>query len=350
MKWLSVLAVALLAGCTQGPGSTETTPPIETITNPLQNRTAPGSTPHLHDYWGGQHTLTLADADIVANGFVWFDDSSGSVATLRPESGDVVPQGTGWVNVTVSWTEKANAVPPNAYGNPQLYVRSAADSVIVLRANLTTNPATVSLPVNATQADLPHQVLSAWQFDFFVAAVPPPATNPAGGEHAAFSGTVHFLVTADHTRPIPVFPGHPAQWNGRSRIDLFKGGGHLFFNGDPTTKNWSCYDVNGCPVVYHPDSSVIVPTDGTEVTVKLGLTNPGMKLGIKFHGADAREFAKATVGEDSDTMRIYHIQVAQGGDGSYTRQSQWEIVPFVEGPVEDGFTYQDYTIEAFALK
>lgn len=318
--------------------------------SPYDNRTVEGnSRPHLHDYWGGSHRLTVADTDVAAPGYLWFGGTPISVATLRPEPGKVVPQGTGWVNVTVSWTEDSMAVPPNRYQNPQLFVKTAADADVVLRANLTTNPQTVALPLNLSNADLPHQILSAWQFDLYLAPTPLPASTPLADSEAAFTGNVHFLVTADRTLPIPLFPGHPDQWHNQTAIALFKGGGHVFYDGDPTTGNWRCY--GGCPVIYHPDSGVIVPVDASRVTIKLGLsgTSP-TKLGIKFHGADSRDFATATLTSDTPTLRTYDVEVAGGGDGAYAKQSQWEIVPYIEGPKENGIVNEDYTIEAVAQR
>jgi hypothetical protein len=42
--------------------------------------------------------------------------------------------------------------------------------------------------------------------------------------------------------------------------------------------------------------------------------------------------------------------VGNGGDGPYAVQSQWEMVPFPEFPTENGYTDQDYTIEATAQR
>ncbi len=350
MRVLAFLpAILILAGCTSPSSDPAPGDDVIIVDSPF-NRTADmDARAHLHDYWGGAHRLVVADIDVPAPGYVWFDASSISVATMRPEAGHVVPQGTGWVNVTVAWADDAQAVPPNQYKNVQLWVKSASDNDLVLRANLTSSPATIAIATNLTMADLPHQILSAWQFDLFMAPVEPAVANPVIRGQAAFTGTVHFTVTADHTREIPLFPGHPDQWANRTEIKLFSGGGTLFYDGDPTTTNWRCY--GGCPVVFHPDDGVVVPIDADRIVVQLWLsaTSP-TKLGLKVHAADAREFVKATLTQETATLRTYTIDVGNGGDGPYAKQSQWEIVPYPEGPVENGFMSEDYTIEATAYK
>ncbi|MES2155773.1 MAG: hypothetical protein V4510_11615 [bacterium] len=341
------ISIVLLAGCTSSPDVAPNDGGVIVVDSPFNRTADQNAGPHLHDYWGGAHRLTIADTDVLAPGYLWFGDTSISVATLRPDPGHVVPQGTGWVNVTVSWTDDPQAIPPNTYTNVQLVVKTAGDNVGRVRANLTSSPTTVSLPTNLTDADLPHQVLSAWQFDLFMAPTYVAGGTPAQQPEAAFTGNVHFLVTADRTLPIPLFPGHPDQWQNRTEIKMFSASGHLFYDGDPTTNNWRCY--GGCPIVYHPDDKVVVPIDANHVVIKLGLsgTSP-TKLGIKYHGADSRTFAKAVVGQDTTTMRTYTVDVGIAGDGPYAKQSQWEIVPYIEGPKEDGLAYEDYTIEATA--
>lgn len=338
-----------MAGCTSpsdspAPGDEG----IVVVDSPFNRTLAGDARPHLHDYWGGRHTLTIADVDIAAGGYVWLGGTPISVATHRPEPGKVVPQGAGWVNVTVGWDdEDAGRVPPNQYTNPQLFVKSASDNGVVLRANLTSNPQTVSIPIGAAQADLPHQVLSAWQFDLFLS----PSVTGAGGvgqPMAAFTGTTHFLVTADHTLDIPLYPGHPDQWQNRTDILLTKGGGELVYDGDPTA-GWRCY--GGCPVIHHPDDKVVVPATAASVIVKLGLSGMSpTKLGLLYHDASARDWVKLAPTEDTPTMRTYVIPVGNGGDGPYATQSQWEFAPYPEAPVEYGYMYDTYTFEAAAKK
>lgn len=343
---LALLLLATLAGCAE-PSSPEGTPGVVVVTDPLQNRTKdPGSQPHLHDYWGGAKRLTLMQ-DRQEVGATWLSPEPISVAVFQPEPGRVVPQGAAWVNVTVGWEDDAGHLPPNRYQAPQLWVRSAADNEVRLRANLTENPSTVAIPLDAPMADLPHQVMSAWRFDVKMVGTP----DPVFGQWMEFSGAFTLEATTDRGLPIDPFPGHPDRWQGRSEVQLFSGGGELLYDGDPTTGNWRCY--GGCPAIHHPDDGVVVPVDAEKVTLKLASSGPVplFRLGVKLHGADTREWSVAPVAQEGETERTYEVVVgATAGDGPYAKQSQWEFVPYVEGPVENGFTYQEYTLTATAHK
>jgi hypothetical protein len=348
MRFLAAVAALLVAsalgGCADAPDPADG-PGVVVITDPLQNRTQdPGAQPHLHDYWGGQHRLTLMQ-ETQQTGATWFSPQPISLAAFQPEPGRVVPQGAAWVNLTVGWTEEAGALPPNRYETPQLWVRSPADNEVRLVANLTQNPMAVSIPLTPAMADLPHQVLSAWRFDVKMVGTP----DPVFGHWLQFSGAITLQATTDRGLPIEPFPAHPDRWQGRTEIPLLFADGTLFYDGDPTTGNWRCY--GGCPVIHHPDDGVVVPVDAEKVTLTLATSGPvpALRLGLKFHGADTREWAVAPVATDGETERTYEIVVGPtSGDGPYARQSQWEFVPYVEGPVENGHTYQEYSLTAKA--
>ncbi len=346
MRFLvGLLLLALtLSGCASGDGADETEQGYTVITDPTLNRTSTDQGLHLHDYWNRQKTLTIADADVDA-GRTWFSPDALSVATLRPEAGNVVPQGTGWVNVTVSWTADSSSLPPNRYESPQLWVKSAADNALILRANLTESPTTVAMPVNDSMADLPHQVLSAWQFDLYLTGTP----SPIYGRWLQFTGTVHFTVVADHTRNITLFAGHPDVWQGRTEFQLFEAEGSLLYDGDPTSENLRCY--RGCPSIHVPDDGVVVPYDADHVVVILTQTNgPPFRLGLKLHGADSRDYTAPPAAPDTAAQHTYTVAVGDAGDGPYAKQSQWEFAPFIEEPMEDGIIFVDYTIVATVHK
>lgn len=338
---VTVLAcAALLAGCSNPASEDGESSTITTITDPNAGRTDPSMGEHLHDYWGGKHTLRVVD-DVIPSGVTWFATTPISVATIRPEPGTVVPQGAGWVNITVSWVEDNSQVLPNRYEQPELWVKSAADNELVLRAEATDNPFTLAMPIGDAMADLPHQVLSGWQFDLYMLGT---ASTP-GERWLQFSGEVTFTVTTDHTRNITLYPGHPDRWDGTTEIPLFSGGGSMSYTGDPTTNQWSCF--NGCPIVHTPEDGVVVPWDADHVTVVIEQTNnPPFRMGLKFHGADTFEYTAPQASPDSMTSHTYVIPVGATGDGPYARQSQWEFVAYPAAPEENGFVIADYFMDA----
>lgn len=335
---LLLACVLLASGCT-GPAAepTTTTDPITLVTDPAQGRNATGSGPHLHDYWGGGTRLTLFDAaPQVVQGLLTVGGGKVPIASYRPDVGAVVPQGTAWANATFTWDADAT----DTFGGGELWVKSAADNHTAFVATLAGPGTTVTLPVAPEQADLPHQVLSAWEFVLVF--------QPDAAGAVSYSGNVELTVTLDRGHPIPLFPGHPDQWRNRTEAPLLSSGGDLLFDGD-AEGNYRCY--GGCPQVHVPDDGAVVPIDAALVKVELGLSGSApTKLGLKFHSAASRDWTAATPSSDTPTLRTYLLEVGDGGDGPYARQSQWEFLPYIEGPVEDSVMRESYTITATALR
>jgi hypothetical protein len=348
VAWSFLVSLAMLvSGCASGGGDGEEGAEPVLITDPSQNRTSPDDRPHLHDYWGGQDRLTVMDADQYIGGITWYGPPI-AVGSFRPESGDVVPQGAAWVNVTISWVDEAD----NNYADPQLWVKSARDSETQFIGDVPgPEGATFAIPTTNDMNDLPHQVLSAWQFDLMMSGGPNPVPNPVTGDtELTFTGTVSIVVTTDRGLEIPIYPGHPDRWNGATEIELLSESNTVNYIGDPTTGTWACFI--GCPVIHVPGDRIVVPYDASEVIVVLEFQfGAPAKLGLKYHAADSREYVEAELISDELNRREYVIPVGVGGDGPYAIQSQWEFAPFVEFPQENGLVpYEEYTITATVHK
>lgn len=348
------LALAiLLSGCSSPEGSqaagSET---ITTITDPSAGRLDPTMGAHLHDYWEGQKERTVVDQTVGVGGIVW-GGASIPVAEFRADSGDVVPQGASEVRVTIAWTE-GDSEPgslPNNYGRSELWVKRANESRPMRVAEVASGD-TVTVPTGNESNDLPHQLLSAWSFQLVLYGQPFP-TPVAAAYNVSYTGDVSLQAVAVRgPDPIPLFPGHPDQWEGRTEITLLELSGSMMFDGDSEGGNFRCYAGNpGCPFYMVPADGTVVPIDADHVTVVLerSLPNPA-RMGIKFHSALTRDFDVPAQVEETPTSRTYTVPVDDGGDGPYATQSQWEFLFYASDPAPDVAVYEEFTLTITAHK
>ncbi|MEK6976553.1 MAG: hypothetical protein AABY18_09455 [Candidatus Thermoplasmatota archaeon] len=340
---LPAIALALLlAGCTSPSADDDGTGSVTIITDPNQGRTDPTMGAHLHDYWGSKTELTVMDGSFEAPGYTWTGPSL-SVAEFRPESGDVVPQGAAKVRVTVSWT---NDDPTNRYDGAELWVKTAADSAPTSIGAVASGD-TLEVTSTNERNDLPHQLLSAWAFQLVLLS-----DNSLGGlDWIAYTGTVTLQAVAVRGLDIPLYPGHPDQWQNRTEIQLVNLAGEARFIGETTTQSWSCFG-GDCPFFIVPDNGTLVPLNADHVTIVLERetgTTP-IRLGVKAHSAVTRDFAELGTKDQTDTVTTYTIPVEGGGDGPYAKQSQWEFVIFIDGPRPDSAVVETWHLTATAYK
>lgn len=335
----ALLAAAVLGGCLGGaPAAVESpvTPPPVVVTDPRDfSALGNASGAHLHDYWGGKERLTVMEEATETGGLLFGDLLR---YTFRPPAGSVVPQGTARVEVTFGWSGS----PLDAHGQPELWVKSARDREAV-RLGPVEQGQSLTVESANEMNDLPHQSVSAWEFVF---ALPRP--GPAQPIH--FQGTVTILVDAVRGLDIPLYPAHPDRWGGATEIALFEETRErVVFDGDLET-GYRCY--GGCPGRHAPADGIVVPFDAAVVEVVLDdRAAAGARLGLKFHGADSREFVPLTPESEDGGRRVYRILVERGtGDGPYAQQSLWEFIPFIEAPSEDAAYAGGYAIEARVLK
>ncbi|MEA3136761.1 MAG: hypothetical protein QOC71_1042 [Thermoplasmata archaeon] len=341
MRALCLLAVvALLAGCSD-PAADPVVPTesatVITRVDDFANATAPGS--HIHDYWGGKDRLTVVDlahpgGDQPGTGPGFASGQDIVVRAFLPESGHVVPQGTGSVEVTFTWTD----AQADSYTRPVLWMKTAGQNATVEVADVVSGEP-VALEVGAPAADLPHQLLSAWVFELRMSSPDPMPLR--------FKGSVGLKVDAIRSLPLPVFPPHPDPWKGAAQLPLVDESGSLSYLED--LGDQGC-DGLACPQVFRPASGQTVPTDAYMVSVKLTYSGP-RDLELFYHSGLDREFARAEPVSTNGGVRTYEILVEHGGDGPYATQSQWEftVLPPAAGPVRSTWA-ADYSLEAVSVK
>lgn len=341
-RWPPALAlVALLAGCSDpGPASDPVPAGPGVITDPAMGLDQTGA--HIHDYWGGQDRLVVIGEDAPADesglgpGFATAGELE--VRTFRPSSGNVVPQGTASVEVTFSWTDASDGL--DSYGEASAWVKTAGTNASE-RIAVTGNGQTLAVETGLPDADLPHQLLSAWAFELRM--------SPPDGMPLRFKGVVALEVVAVRGLELPVFPPHPDPWRGRTEIPLVDASGQLDYWED-TGDGGSNGDAG--PVVFTPASGAVVPGDSRHVAIEVtwtGGTSP-LRLELWVHGSESRELAVAQPVTSGEGMARYEVAV-EGPDGPYATQSQWEftVKPVAYGPLRTAWSVQ-YSITAAAVR
>ncbi len=337
---VTLILVVALSGCADSvePAATSVSEPI-VITDvgdveSLENQTM-AQERHIHDYWNDQDRLVILDETKTDSTFFFSDSWSTSLAA---PPGNVIPQGTSEVRVTVGWTRSQG----DTFAPPELWVRTAANHA-PQKVGPIGQGETVTIPTTLADADLPHQTLSAWRFDFVLRP-----DTPAG--LIWFRGTVTMQVEAVRGLDIPIYPPHPDLWNGREEIPLVDVTTSIgLWQGD-SDGNYNCF--SACPDTHRPEDGVTVPYDSAMVEVTLAMDGPtATQVGLSYHAADSREWVRLQPDEVDGDRRTYRILVTPlMGDGPYAAQSQWEFRPFIEAPEEDGVTTSAYTLMARALR
>lgn len=342
VSWVAVFML-LLSGCTDPPTpSAPTEPDPCLVVRPDDTSCDAASTmdarPHLHDYWAGQDRLVLLEQ--THDSPVGFAGGPIAASRFRPEPGDVVPQGTARVEVTLTWTTQ----PDDHMGGFHVAVKSAATNDFV-----DLGPAEAGVPVAMATThgdnDLPHQVVSNWLFDAVV--------QPGSSGIVHYWGQVTLKVEVVRGLDIPLYPGHPDRWQGRDEVALVDETLDVsYYQGDPESTFYSCGSQAGCFRSLRPADGAIVPTDAAAVLVELAWTNaPPFSIGLRWHAADAIEFQDGAPGSEAAGHRTYVLPVSGVmGDGPYATQSLWEFLPVIEGPVAHGVYSGQVTIRATAVR
>lgn len=328
---VAALLVMALAGCLSDSSAPTTAAPTTVlVTRPGDFQNATGSdAPHLHDYWGGKTVIPIMDGWPTEPGPGFAAGQDVRIYSYRPPSGHVIPQGAALVNVTFTWTPAATDV----YQDPTLWIRTANDTE-ARKVGPVESGIPVSFASTNAQNDLPHQLLSAWVFEFHL-------SERSDLAMLRFKANVTLHVDAVRGLEIPLYPGHPDRWDGQGNITLIDVTRELAYMQDPDT---GCDGIS-CPTTEVPRNGTIVPPDAAYVLATLTLTyGAPTKVGLSYHGAEGRDFIRLTPTQESGNTRTYHIPVGSYGDGPYARSSQWEFAPYIESPAPDSAAFEEYRL------
>lgn len=343
--WLALSIAVLVSGCSSA-GQDETTPDgVTVVTDPrdtayLSNATA-GS--HVHDYWDGRDRAPVLDQQ--SNDFtVQYSGDRAPVQTFRPADGDIVPQGTAFVEGTLSWTEDDTPDPlfPPAFTHIELWVKTSQDAEARFAANMT-NGGAFRFATTNEQDDPPHYVLSLREF---VAM----ARNP-GAEETRFSGSFHLTAEAVRGHPLVVFPPHPDPWQGRTELPL----NAFDMNVDAhVSAVVTAFCMGGCANVrFGPYDNVTVPFDASvvEVQVRAGPGSAPIGFTLQAHGADARSWHAVPAASSTSASWTFRMEVGPGqGDSPYASQSLWEFWVQMDTPEGQGAWKGAFNVTATALR
>lgn len=353
MHRLLLLAVACLAlaGCASTPAPAETSQEAPgVITDPRDTAYLANATPgsHVHDYWQGRDSVQVLD-ETTGGGCFQYAGDQGLMARFQPPDGNIVPQGTGVVEVLVDWQIDEDTGPSipgvpgtsTAFTSMELWVKRAPDAEASLVAEVQDG---VALRFNSTnqEDDPPHYVLSLWEFQVV-------AVNE-GADSTSFCGTFHVQATAFRTLPLEVFPPHPDRWNGSSELPLRAIDVNVQLH-TGLVVTYSCF--NGCAdITFGPDDGLVVPHDANEVlvTVTTDTASTPVPFALQVHGADTRAFADVVAETDEPFLQVFRVPADARGDSPYAAQSLWEFRVHMSTPMDQGAWTGSYHVTAVALK
>lgn len=337
----ALILMLALSGCVtdDAPEATDDGPVL--VTDPtdysyLENNTTTGR-PHIHDYWGGETVKQVVDQTRYP--FYNNDGGESSSWTVRfhPEDGTTVPQGTERLEVTVGWTDES---PANSYGDMELWAKTANASEPRLVEEALGNGETFEMPLTYNESDLPHQTISAWEFQVRIRGSPDP--------YNFFSGSITLQVDAHRGLELRPFPAHPDQWEGRTGFVLLEESRDFF------QVRYAGY-TGMADQILRPDNGSLVParTGHVEVTLEYENTFPQGGLALWFHGADTREDTRLEPESDDGSVATYTIEVTDAMvDGPYAEASLWEFRVGAPRPGDDKAPMFDggFTLSAKVLK
>lgn len=352
-----VALMLLIAGCS-GPSPVETEQDEPCIVEAADdyscdavdgNKTA-DQVAHLHDYWRGQDTVRLLDADQDMGRPTYSSCDPYPVVQFLPGDDATVHQGAGRMDIAMRFQPAGD----HRAGQGELWIRSADKDHAEYVADLE-DGATVTINVPYNASDLPHQVLSAWEFTIYF------RPDPVLSNVQCFllpRGTVGLTVDIHRTLDLVPFPGHPDHWaNGTqlpildayAEFNLVDGGdGYCSTSSDASHPEGSCQmHWSG----FGPQGGLIVPPGAGMVRLTLQADpDPGhedVELILGFHGADTRTMETAQPVERTANTAIYEIDPRGRTDGPYAQQSQWAFQVGMETP--SGFYGGGWSLEGTVL-
>lgn len=342
-----VLVVAMLsAGCIGGPAQTSEEPDWPTITDPTDLSYDTDAGFHVHDYWGGNDVVTVVNETQPVGTTSVGGGESPRIVRFYPDEGDVVPQGTASLTITVTWTDD---LPTNVYGDVELWVKPADATNVTLVDDDLDNGQTVERPLAYEEADLPHQLGSGWEFEVHLDRADGPV------RFRSYNGDVTLEVRAHRGLELRPFPPHPDHWGNRTEIALFDGEESFSQVNAPYPLPGFERLCLGCDVLFfRPVNDTLVPlgTERVEATMTWDEDVPGGNLDLHYRGAHTREFERLEPDTEDGSSARYVIPVTDAmADTPYANASLWEfMVKAPTDPQRESYFDGEVRLEATAYR
>ena len=343
---LAALLLALpLAGCAEDadPAPVEAAkanaslPDVGNMTSPAASETnaSLGAMPHLHDYWQGKERVTILDEDYTVDpasaafwgAFMFYythEASLGGTFVELPD-GQLVFEGTGQLDVTVSWSD------PGVTGMRFAY-RHAGSGELIGWVDAPQGQL-VSIPVTPEMTDMPHTKHSRWFFVFAASGTPPAAV-----------GTFHIKMEVVKMRDITLFPAHPDLWNGATSLEVLKASGVAKSRQGPQAQAQQTLEPMRTPDDVVPGDK-LVPMETTFLLANVTIKSVTPELAVDhihlwYRSADmiSFEFTEAEEGAASEDGKTWSwaIPVEMSmTDNPYAEKSDWafRVTVGYENPV-----------------
>lgn len=341
MRALSVAALIclVLAGCIGGPADPQsTTPEADVITDPTNTSYNDSSGFHIHDYWDGQDTKRVIEQTHGTFLNNLGGEDSRWIMRFHPGDGRVVPQGTSELTVTVDWTDDD---PRNSYGDMELWVKPANANEARLVTEELEQGETVEVPIAYREADLPHQLISAWEFQVHLRG----SSDP----YNFYTGQVTVEGDAHRGYELRPFPPHPDHWGDETELSLVEETHSLFQFNNPTGGFTGNFDQR-----IRPPNGSLVPfeTDRVEVTIESDNDLPVGGLELRYHGADTRNLTLLEPDSRDGSTATYTIPVTdEMADSPYVNASLWLFsVSANHGATDEPVYSGEFTLTATVYK
>lgn len=335
---VALLMALLLVGCV---GSSPTPPAVSPAAvasnvSVVDDGSAPNATlgamPHQHDYWRGRERVTILDKDVAMgspNGTLFWPimlenrPALGGALVRLPDNATVF-EGTGQIDLTVSWSDPAITGVEVSW-KPTGVAKFSESKTLESAKPL-------AIPVTAQMTDEPHATRSAWAFAF-------QASGPGGAGVSA--GSVHVKADIVKMRAIETFPAHPDLFEGKAALRIFDQDASIRSQppADPAGQSEQVQE-GGFPLT-HP-----VPPETRTLLVRLEVkqlasqnpTADPADARFLFKAANTAFFWQGAAPAKRDgKIAYYKIAVKPGeGDSFYAKESQWRLWPYHEddaGPV-----------------
>ena len=284
-----------------------------------------GHMPHIHDYWKDKERITLMDEDVTVDAptavfWTFVDTFRGTPgvggASIQLPDGQIVFEGTGQLEFTVTWTDAtvtgmgmSYRTPADAQWSQAQELKSAAPLVIEVAPEMT---------------DMPHAKSSRWQF----------LVMPAQAGQV-IAGKFHVKVDIIRLRDVTVFPGHPELFNGAHTLTIFEG------SGSSSQDNAAVRVLNFAQNKPDDDSvqaQKVVPMETRSMTANLTVKAAAAESGqaadvfLRVKPADRNGYAFLQPTAVDEAKQIYQfawLVDMQQTDSPYAAESDWRFDVFV---------------------